>query len=285
MSYPALDIRAALQLFAPTLSSVSEGQERSELYILLEHVWQKTRSELMTAEIIGTLMPPEVVQQLSECVERRVLGVPVQYIIGSTFFCGLEFNCAPETFIPRPETELLVHWLEKTITLMEHPRVLDLCSGTGIIAIMAALRGAEVTAVEIHEESVYIAQQNAQKHNAAHIKWQIADVHEWLACTNEKHFDVIVSNPPYVPSGTEINITVAHDPSRAVFSGVDGLDCIRTMVPQIPRLLAPGGHLGIEHDASQGEQMIDVLEDSGFNTIVVHQDLAGYDRFTTAIRP
>ncbi|AKK02881.1 peptide chain release factor N(5)-glutamine methyltransferase [Corynebacterium epidermidicanis] len=233
----------------------------------------------------------EMPEAFFDLVAQRAARVPLQHIVGSASFGPLELAVGPGVFIPRPETELLALWaLEQVEELqrqgVEKPRVLDLCTGSGALALYVAsrARGAEVHAVELDPQAAAWTRRNI----AAHAPWvelTMADVTAPGLLAGEAAFDVIVSNPPYVPASTPVSPEVQADPQHAVFSGESGMDCIVAMMPNVVALSRPGTVVGIEHDDATSAQVVDVFGASGqFEQVQPRQDLAGRLRFVTARR-
>jgi release factor glutamine methyltransferase len=189
-------------------------------------------------------------------------------------------------FIPRPETELLVGWGLGAIAGRPAPLVVDLCSGSGAIALAVASEhpGSVVFAVERSAGALPWL-----RRNAASTRIEIIEGDALSPTTLpdlDGQVDAVLSNPPYVPSATRVPPEVAdHDPAAAVFAGADGLDVIRGLVPRAAKLLKPGGVVAIEHDDSHGQAVPDLLRATGaFGEIAAHDDLTGRPRFATARR-
>lgn len=217
---------------------------------------------------------------------RLLVGEPLQYVLGEVEFCGRVFACDPRALIPRPETELLVEvalgfskvWKKK------EPHVPDLGTGTGCIAITLALERphAKIFAVDVSADALALARANAARHNAAdRIEFVEADL---LAPFAAGSLDLIVSNPPYVPT-VEWGDLPRHirdfEPRGALAAGPDGLDVLRRLIVQAAAKLVPGGALVLEIGEDQGRRVADLLAAAGFGQIVVHKDFAGWDRVVT----
>lgn len=214
-----------------------------------------------------------------ELVFRRANREPLQHILGSAPFCHLELEVGPGVFIPRPETEILADWAANHARIFSRPIVVDLCTGSGAIAeyVATAVPSATVYGVELQVPAFAFARRNAP--HATIIQGDVTgEVLPELAGT----VDVVVSNPPYVPESDDLDPEVYADPHEAVFSGPDGLEVIRGMMPSIRALLRSGGVVGIEHDDTTSEAVQEVLAEAGFIDIAVLKDLTGRARFVTA---
>jgi release factor glutamine methyltransferase len=197
----------------------------------------------------------------------------------------VEVAVGPGVFVPRLETELLLEWGLKAIAGAREPVVVDLCTGSGALAMAVAVArpDARVHAVEIDPGALAWARRNLNGRATLH-EGDVTDAD----LLGELHgtVDLVLANPPYVPEGTPVPPEVAdHDPHRAVFAGPDGLTVIRPMTVLAINLLAPGGALAIEHDDTHAEAAPAVLRGHPELTDVVeHTDLAGRPRFVTAGR-
>lgn len=215
-------------------------------------------------------------EALDALIGRRLAGEPVAYILGEREFYGRRFRVGPATLIPRPETEHLVE-----AALARGPaaaRVLDIGTGSGCIAITLKLERPDwsVSAVDVSAGALAVAKENGARLGAA-VEWLESDLYAALA---GRRFDLIVSNPPYVPE-TDPHLgqgDVRFEPRSALASGADGLDAIRAIVEQAPAHLNPGGWLLLEHGYDQGESVPALLADAGYQEVFMARDLAGQAR-------
>ena len=215
-------------------------------------------------------------EQFHELIEQRAKRVPLQHLVGSVGFRYLDLLVGPGVFIPRPETELVAG----AAVDAAGPRavVVDLCSGSGAIALSVAheVPGAVVHALELDPVALEWARRNDPDRR---ICWHEGPV-EGCLTELDGTVDVVVSNPPYVPVGTVIDAETAQDPRLALWGGADGLDVTRQVEAAARRLLRRGGLVVVEHDVTQGHSAPAVFAD--WDDVVDHQDLTGRDRYLTA---
>ena len=216
-------------------------------------------------------------------LDRRCAHEPLQYLTGVAYFRHLEIKVGPGVLVPRPESELLV---ESVLTHIEKlsgaVSVVDLGSGSGALALAIATEAPQthVIAVEKSPEAIHWLKENVAFINekVRILESDVATALEGVKC------DVVIANPPYVPDSQELPRDVAdHEPAIALFGGVDGMKSPRLFISTASRLLKSGGFLAIEHHEEQGASIADVLSED-FIDILLHQDLTGRPRFTTAVR-
>lgn len=238
------------------------------------------------------LVEPEWVVTYRALIDRRASRIPLQYLTGEAYLGRTTVQVGPGVFIPRPETEVLLEWALATIKDIQAPVVVDLCSGSGAIAlaIAQARPDARVHAVERAPGALAWARRNAELHidaGGTPIDLRGGDFTDQRLVTDlDGTADLVTANPPYVPSGTKVDPEVSeHDPAEAVFAGADGLDAIRPLVSVCAGLLKPGGFLAIEHDDTHGESVPALLSARRVLADVQdHRDLTGRPRFVTARR-
>ena len=216
-------------------------------------------------------------------VERREAGVPMAYIMGIKEFWSRDFVVSPATLVPRPETELLVNLAMREIPREEAWQVLDLGTGSGAIAVTIACERplSQVTAVDISEDALAVARENARAHAPGNVEFLQGS---WIAPVRDRIFDIVLSNPPYVAEGDDALRDLQHEPVSALAAGPEGLDAIRVLATDCRDVLAEGGPLLLEHGAEQGDRVADLLEAAGWTDIEGHNDLAGLPRVTGARR-
>ncbi|GIJ23311.1 peptide chain release factor N(5)-glutamine methyltransferase [Micromonospora lutea] len=284
---------------ARTLAAVGVTSARAEAELLAAYVLQVPRGRLALADGFTDGQR----DSYRALVARRSRREPLQHLTGTAGFRHLELAVGPGVFVPRPETELLAGWgVDQARQVVRagagraggrpEPLVVDLCSGSGAIALSVAYEvpDARVVAVERSPEALAWLRRNAAARVAAGdrpVEVVAADVTD-PALLDELvgQVDVLLCNPPYVPLAVAVPPEVAdHDPAEAVFGGADGLDVIRRVIDRAGFLLRPGGALGIEHDDSHGTVLPDLLAADGrYAAIVDHRDLAERPRFVTASR-
>ena len=232
--------------------------------------------------------------EFEAAVDRRAAGVPLQHITGRVGFGTVELAVGPGVFIPRPETELIVEWALRRLPSPQRRaplRIVDLCSGSGALALAIAHRlpAAEVVAVEVDDAALTWLRRNVERLGPAgrvHVhRADVTDHDAMSALFDDASVDLVVSNPPYVPTTATVGAEVAHDPDLAVYGGPDGMQVITPMIAGIARVLAPRGSVAIEHDDTTAGLVAQELRDAGvFADIESHRDLAGRPRFVTAVR-
>jgi release factor glutamine methyltransferase len=218
-------------------------------------------------------------------IQRRLTGEPMQYITGETEFYGLPFRVTPNVLIPRPETE---HLIEKVIELSESipsPSLLDIGTGSGAIAVAFAHhnQNATITAIDLSESALTIARENAKRNGVA-VRFIQGDL---LAPVAGEQFDIVVSNPPYVPEVDRTTLSVEvrdYEPGLALFAGADGLDIYRRLIPQAFACLVPGGFIALEIGYGQSAAVANLLAASGFHNVDFTPDLQGIPRVASAQR-
>ncbi|WP_199439278.1 peptide chain release factor N(5)-glutamine methyltransferase [Umezawaea beigongshangensis] len=258
-------------------------------------------AELLAAHVLGVqrgrlpLVPgidESGAERLRDLVRQRAGRVPLQHILGWAPMGAITVAVGPGVFVPRPETELLAEWGLARLRGVRAPVVVDLCTGSGVLALTLANArpDAVVHAVERDDAALSWARRNAESragHGDTPVRLHRGDVTDPALLTElDGAVDLVVCNPPYVPDSTPVQPEVAdHDPRAAVFGGPDGLDVIRHVVALAARLLRQGGHLAVEHDDTQGESVPALLRASGaYEDVRDHEDLANRPRYATARR-
>lgn len=253
--------------------------DRLDARLLLESVCDCTHAELIARD--DRTFPDDQFARFETLVARREAGEPLAYLLGSAFFCGLEFGVSPAVLIPRPDTEVLVERAESIARTLAAPRIVDLGTGSGIVAILLAKRcpTAQVTAVDLSPEALAVARANAERHGVS-IRFLEGD---WYAPLGDARFDLIVSNPPYVAAGDPhlLQNGLPFEPQMALTDAVPGgrgLACIRALIDGAERHLSPAGWLLIEHGYDQAVEVQDLLRASGFGRVASWRDEAGIER-------
>lgn len=291
MTAPTTD--AVLAAAVARLRAAAVPSPGADARLLLAHAWDCAPAELGLRALRGTAVPEPVRGRFENMLERRCAREPLQHITGTAPFRYLELAVGPGVFVPRPETELLVDRVIAAVRGSAAPRILDLCTGTGAIALAAATEvpGSTVVAVEKEEAALAAAGRNIDAHRDAvaaagsTCTLRAADIRD---LPELGVFDVLVSNPPYVPAGRTFDAPEVgeHDPASALFGGgADGLELPAAVVRAGARVLRAGGALVLEHDDTQGAALRTLLAASGFTGARTHRDYTGRDRFTTAALP
>jgi release factor glutamine methyltransferase len=271
----------------------------------------------------------------SRLIERRFQGEPIQYITGETEFYGLPFRVTPDVLIPRPETEHLVEKALELTAQFKNPRIVDIGTGSGAIAVALAYELAKlaagkfspakspdlglegtgfspyiegqdesgalapegdfpenppgtspfsITATDLSPQALKIAEENARR-NGVYLRFLEGDL---LAPVAGERFEMVVSNPPYVPSGDRATLSIEvrdHEPALALFAGEDGLAVYRRLIPAAFEALTPGGFVALEIGFGQSSAIAALLARCGFERIEFTPDLQGIPRVACARRP
>ena len=281
-------LRPAVAEATAVLHAAGVPSPRADAESLAAHLLGVERTRLGLVPMVE----PALLEAYRKMVEQRAKRIPLQYITGLSPMGEIDVEVGPGVFVPRPETELLLAWALAFLECRHAPVVLDLCTGSGALAlaIAHARPDAEVHAVELDPLALDWARRNAERQGYAGdtpIALHAGDAIDPLLLPDlDGRVDLLVANPPYVPDGTGLDREVAeHDPPAALFGGPDGLDVIRELVPNVYRWLALSGAAGVEHDDSHGAQVVELLvRHGGFVDVVEHVDLAGRPRFVVAHR-
>ncbi len=251
--------------------------ERLDAELLLLHLLGKPRSWLLAHD--RDTLPDSVRHAYAALVERRLGGEPVAYLIGTAGFWSLELEVSPATLIPRPETELLVELALCHLPDGGGAMVADLGTGSGAVALALASERpqARVTATDASAAALEVARRNARKLGLHNVHFAQGD---WFAPLAGSHFDLIVSNPPYIEADDPHlgRGDLRFEPASALASGVDGLDDIRTIVAAAPAHLQAGGWLLFEHGWNQGDAARELLRVHDYVEVFTAQDLERRDR-------
>jgi release factor glutamine methyltransferase len=251
-----------------------------ETRILLEHVLGWRRTELITRD--DEELAAESVDRFDALAQRRTAGEPIAQLVGTREFFGLEFEVTPDVLIPRPETELLVEIALEQLVGIEAPRVLDLGTGSGAIAVAIAFSrdDAHVWAVDQSAEALAVAARNALKLLGMDRPLNLLQSDWTSALDPALRFEVIVSNPPYIAQN-DLRLSegdLRFEPRTALTDEADGLAAIRTIVQTAPFFLATGGSLWLEHGYDQAADVRALLTARGLSDVRSERDLAGIER-------
>ena len=225
------------------------------------------------------LVTTEALRKFDEYIQKRKASMPLQYILGTQGFMGMELKVTPDVLIPRSDTEVLV---EQVLgDGVKDMSVLDLCTGSGciLLGLMKNETGIQGTGADVSEKALQVAKDNA-KTQEIRAEWLLSDLYSAIS----GKFDVITSNPPYIRT-SEIEHLMPevgkYEPRSALDGGADGLDYYRKIVKDAPKYLNPGGRLYLEIGSEQGEAVKTLLEENGFNEVRIIRDYARLDRVVT----
>ncbi|HZP87101.1 MAG TPA: peptide chain release factor N(5)-glutamine methyltransferase [Burkholderiales bacterium] len=257
---------------------------RREVELLMRHTLSVDRAKFTAyPELIVEAASRPVYQEL---LARRCAGEPIAYLVGTREFYGRSFRVSPAVLIPRPETELLIDAALGSMSGRQPKQVLDIGTGSGCIAITLARAWphAKVIAVDLLEDALQIARENANLHAALNLELRQGDC---FAPVQGVAFDVIVSNPPYVAAGdAHLKIgDLRFEPSVALVGGEDGLALLERIIARAPAHMNPGACLALEHGYDQARAVRALLDRCGFEAISCECDLAGVERVSVARWP
>lgn len=261
------------------------GEARATVRIILEHIygWKPVDIAIRLDNEISDFRS----RQIDDIVDRLALGEPLQYILGSARFYGLDFSVTPDVLIPRPETEEMVDAILRVNTASDL-RVLDIGTGSGCVAIALArnLRFPVITAIDVSEKALKVAAANAAALRT-NIRFEHADVRTYNPPADS--FDIIVSNPPYVAESERDLMearVVAHEPGLALFvPDSDPLLFYRPIAALAARALVPGGRLYLEINPRFATDVGRLVADAGLCNVEIIRDIHGRNRFVCAQRP
>lgn len=226
---------------------------------------------------------PERAAAFERLLKRRLAGEPLAYVTGRREFCSRSFIVTPDVLIPRPETETLAELAIETAGRMKKPRVLDLGTGSGCLAVTLSAEASdcEVFASDVSAAALAVAEKNARA-NSACVRFVNSDL---LGCFAKSSFDMIISNPPYVSEAEYARLSPQirrHEPPAALLGGKDGLEHIRKIAAAAGRVLREGGFLLLEIGAGQAESAESIIRENGFSDIRLETDIGGTERVVKA---
>jgi release factor glutamine methyltransferase len=268
---------------AQLLSSPHPERARQDAETLLLHVLNQNRAWLLANW--DEEADPAAQCTYTELVSRRRSGEPIQYITGSTEFFGLPFSIGPGVLIPRPETEHLVEEVLRLAAPLPNPQIADIGTGSGIIAVALAkaLPNSRITAIDCSPQALTIARENAQRNQVSdRIDFLEGDL---LVPLTGQHFDIIASNPPYIPASDHDSLSTEvrnHEPHTALFAGEDGLAIYHRLIPEALPLLEPNGWLVLEIGYGQQAAIEALLQKYNYSEIHFVPDYQGIPRVAAA---
>lgn len=280
-------VREAIVAATATLAHAGIDSARIDAELLAAYAAGTERGRLALLDAVDTGFH----ERFSDAIAARARRIPLQHITGTVAFGPVQLQVGPGVFIPRPETEALLQWALAQ-TLPPEPMVVDLCTGSGALAIALALGrpGSRVVAVDDDAAALDYARRNAV--SAANSAAASIDVRIVAGDVTDPDLlpelvgavDLVVANPPYIPAGVELEPEVAqHDPAHALFGGADGMAVIRPIVRRAADWLRPGGLLAVEHDDTTSAATVEAIcGTAAFVDVASHRDLTGRPRFVTA---
>jgi release factor glutamine methyltransferase len=276
------DINAAITCAAARLDAAGIAQPRREAASLLAFSLGRDHAFLIAhTEYVLTASEERAFE---EAVSRRSMREPFQLIVGRQEFYGFDFEVESGVLIPRPETETIVERAIDILSPLANPEFLDLGVGTGCISIsiLRSTASARATAADISEQSLELAERNARRHKVLD---RLRLIESDLFAGIGGFFDLIVSNPPYIPAGEADGLQPEvknYDPPEALFAGKEGLDIIMKIVAGSPRFLKPGGFLIIEIGQGQAACVKELFSSHEWRAVEIIDDLQGIPRTVVA---
>lgn len=257
--------------------------------LLLEYICRTDRNELILhADRERSSMEEQFYRTV---IEKRADRVPLQYIVGEQEFMGLRFKVNEQTLIPRQDTEILVE--EALHRLSDGMRILDLCTGSGciLLSLLKYSNECEGVGIDISKKALMIARENAEwlQMEAAFLEGDLfAPLADFVSDkTTDRLFDMVVSNPPYIPTAvidTLMPEVREHEPVMALDGGEDGLSFYRKIVAEAPNHMRKGASLLFEIGCEQGEAVMSLMQKTGFEQVEIFRDYAGLDRVISGVR-
>jgi release factor glutamine methyltransferase len=274
-------LRQAIDDAAATLAKAGVNSPRIDAEELAAYVAGTERGRLSMLGAPGD----EFFGRFTDLVAARSRRIPLQHLTGTAAFGPVTLRVGPGVFIPRPETETMLQWATMQ-PLSPAPVIVDMCAGSGALAVALARRwpAARVVAIDDSGEALDFARRNAAGTAVELYRGDATDPE--LLTELDGGVDMLVANPPYIPDGAELEPEVAeHDPYHALFGGPDGMTVIAAIVRLASRWLAPGGWLAVEHDDTKSRATVELIEAAElFDDVVPRRDLTDRPRFVTAKR-
>lgn len=255
-------------------SGIHPNEARIEVKMMIEHYCNYTALDV----IRGVPLDYEKLKVVREKAGIRArTKVPVQYIIGLADFMGSKYIVNEDVLIPRGETEQLVLRVLDILRSNNMKTVLDIGTGSGCIPCAIAQGGDyEITSVDISSKALKVASENVKKFGVEK-RVELLESDLFTALKGKK-FDLIVSNPPYIPIGTKLQKEVTFEPQNALFAENDGLEFYEKILVQAKEYLNKGGFIAFEIGFNQGDAVYKLAEDAGFKDVMIEKDMAGHDR-------
>jgi release factor glutamine methyltransferase len=269
-------------------AGIESAQVDSEL--LAAHVLQISRGELQSKLILNEAIANDDAKEIELLLQKRSERIPLQHLTGRAYFRNLTLAVGPGVFIPRPETEGVAELAIQALRAVPfEPIAVDLCTGSGAIAISLATEvpHSKIYAWELNPDSeVWLRKNIAETGSEVELVMGDIAMDHKLFHELEGKVDVVVSNPPYIPTWAipkDLEVQL-HDPKLALYGGEDGMEIMRIVSKRALKLLKPGGFLVVEHAETQGQLVADLFSSDGWRSISIHKDLTGRDRSVSAIK-
>lgn len=278
-------VRRVLEWTTTHLKKHGSDTPRLDAEILLAHARGCQRIQLYTQ--FDEPLADAVRAQMRDLVQRRAKAEPVAYLVGQREFFSLRFKVTRNVLIPRPDTETLVMEVLDGVKGIETPQVLDLCTGSGCVAVAVAknCKSATVCATDISPAAIAIARENAQQHQVQD-RLDLIESDLFASIGAERQFDVIASNPPYIPSAEidQLDAEVAqHEPRLALDGGPDGLNVLRKIIEAAPKYASKNGLLLLEFTPEQADALEAIAKAHGaYSEVSIRKDLAQRPRVLKA---
>ncbi len=263
--------------------AAARGVDRIDAHALLGHQLGRPRAWLIAHD--DAILTADAATAFAQACGQRRDGVPVAYLVGEREFHGLTLQLTPDVLVPRPDTETLVDW---ALALLRgcpaaRPRVLDLGTGSGAIALAVAHRhpAADTVATDVSGAALQVARANARR---LRLPVRFASGDWWLAVAADARYDLVLANPPYIAGDDPHLAALRHEPLLALTPGGDGLGALRTIAAGAMAHLSPGGWLLLEHGADQAEAVAATLRSAGLVRVELRRDIEGRPRCSGGCR-
>ena len=269
-----MNIGQALMAAQSLIEPISDSA-RLDAELLLGHLTGWNRAQIFMR--LNETLDAETKNAFEKLVARRAKQEPVAYLTGEKGFWTLTLKVGPGVLVPRPETELLVEWALEVVRDQREPRIADLGTGSGAIALSIATErpDAKVIASDFSDAALAIARDNARQLGLQRVTMRNGC---WLQALEGEQCNLIVSNPPYITLGDTHLQSLRHEPLMALTDGGDGLNAIREIIAGAPAHLLPGSWLLLEHGYDQAPAVRELLAQAGFTQIESRIDLGGHER-------
>lgn len=277
-----MTIKQAAKQAADKLLKAGIDNPAFDTMCIIEHIFGLDRVSL---SIHGESIADEnKIKYLDACIDRRINKEPIQYIVGKWSFMGNDYFVGDGVLIPRDDTEVLVNCCIDILKCVKNPTVIDLCSGSGIIAITIKklFKNARVYAVEKSGKAFSYLTKNC-KLNCADVKCINADINSCHSDFNNNYFDLVVSNPPYIMTNDipSLQKEISYEPKMALDGGIDGYDFYKSIISNWTGKIKPYGHLAFEIGENQFDIVSSLMKSSHFTDIKSYDDILGIKRSVT----